>query len=86
MPLASYMLTKGRVNGPVFVEFLKRLMHNAPRPIFLILDGGSFHHSRAVRDYVDSLAGKLQLFFLTPSPRNIVPKSWPGPCANWATT
>jgi transposase len=61
-----FMLTKGRVNGPVFVEFLKRLMHNAQRPIFLILDGGSFHHSRPVRDYVDSLGGKLQLFFLPP--------------------
>ena len=61
-----FMLTKGRVNGPVFVEFLKRLMHNAQRPIFLILDGGSFHHSRPVRDYVDSLEGKLQLFFLPP--------------------
>ena len=61
-----FMLTKGRVNGPVFVEFLKRMMHNAQRPIFLILDGGSFHHSRPVRDYVDSLGGKLQLFFLPP--------------------
>jgi len=59
-----FMLTKGRVNGTVFVEFLKRLMHNAQRPIFLILDGGSFHHSRPVRDYVDSLEGKLHLFFL----------------------
>ena len=61
-----FMLTKGRVNGTVFVEFLKRLMHNAQRPIFLILDGGSFHHSRPVRDYVDSLEGKLHLFFLPP--------------------
>jgi len=61
-----FMLTKGRVNGPVFVEFLKRMMHHAQRPIFLILDGGSFHHSRPVRDYVESLGGKLQLFFLPP--------------------
>jgi transposase len=61
-----FMLTKGRVNGPVFVEFLKRLMHHAPRPVILILDGGSFHHSRPVRDYVSSLEGKLQLFFLPP--------------------
>jgi transposase len=61
-----FMLTKGRVNGPVFVEFLKRLMHNAQRPIFLILDGGSFHRSGPVRDYVGSLEGKLQLFFLPP--------------------
>ena len=61
-----FMVTKGRVNGPVFVEFLKRLMHHAPRPVFLILDGGSFHRSRPVKDYVASLGGQLRLFFLPP--------------------
>jgi transposase len=61
-----FMLTKGKVNGSVFVDFLKRLMHNALRPIFLILDGGSYHRSRPVKDYVASLGGKLQLFFLPP--------------------
>lgn len=61
-----FMLTKGKVNGPVFVEFLKRLMHNAPRPIFLILDGGSYPRGRPVKDYVASLGGKLRLFFLPP--------------------
>ena len=61
-----FMLAKGRVNGAVFVEFLKRLMHNAAQPIFLILDGRSYHHSRLVKDYVASLSGKLRLFFLPP--------------------
>lgn len=61
-----FMVTKGRVNGSVFVGFLKRLMHNARQPIFLILDGGSFHRSQPVRDYVASLGGKLRLFFLPP--------------------
>lgn len=61
-----FMLTKGKVNGSVFVEFLKRLMHNAAKPIFLILDGGSYHRSRPVKEYVAGLGGKLQLFFLPP--------------------
>lgn len=61
-----FMLSKGRVNGLVFVVFLKRLMHNAPRPVFLILDGGSYHRSRPVKDYVAGLEGKLRLFFLPP--------------------
>jgi transposase len=61
-----FMLTKGKVNGPVFVAFLKRLMHNAARPIFLILDGGSYHRSRPVKEYVAGLGGRLQLFFLPP--------------------
>lgn len=61
-----FMVAKGRVNGLVFMEFLKRLMHHASRPVFLILDGGSYHRSRPVKDYVASLGGQLRLFFLPP--------------------
>ena len=61
-----FMAIEGKVNGLVFTEFLKRLMHGAARPIFLILDGGSYHRSRPVKDYVASLGGKLRLFFLPP--------------------
>jgi transposase len=58
-----FMVAKGRVNGAVFVEFLKRLLHHAAQPIFLILEGGSYHPSRPVKD-VARLSGKLPLFFL----------------------
>lgn len=61
-----FMVAKGKINGGVFVEFLKRLTHNAKRPIFLILDGGSYHRSRLVKNYLESLDGKLRLFFLPP--------------------
>jgi transposase len=61
-----FMLVQGRVNGAVFAEFLRRLMHNAPQPVFLILDGHSIHHSRPVRDFVASQEGRLRLFFLPP--------------------
>jgi transposase len=61
-----FMVHEGRLNGPVFVEFLKRLVYKAPRPIFLVLDGHSVHKSRPVRDYVTSQDGKLRLFFLPP--------------------
>ena len=61
-----FMLVRGRVNGVVFAEFLRRLMHNAAHPVFLILDGHSIHHSRPVRDFVASQEGRLRLFFLPP--------------------
>jgi transposase len=61
-----FMLVKGRVNGAVFAEFLRRLMQNAERPVFLVLDGHSIHRSRPVRDFVASQEGKLRLFFLPP--------------------
>ena len=61
-----FMLAKGRINGLVFTEFLKRLMHGASHPIFLILDGGSYHYRRPVKSYVASQEGRLRLFFLPP--------------------
>jgi len=61
-----FMVHEGRLNGVVFMEFLKRLVHNAARPIFLVLDGHSAHKSRLVREYVNSLEGQLRLFFLPP--------------------
>ena len=61
-----FMLVKGRVNGLVFAEFLRRLMHNAPHPVFLVLDEHSIHRSRSVRDFVAGQEGRLRLFFLPP--------------------
>ena len=55
----------GGCNGTVFVEFLTKLMHDAPRPVFLILDNVSFHKCQIVKEYVASLDGRLKLFFLT---------------------
>ena len=64
--LLRFMVLKGKVNGPRYVEFLKRLMHNAQRPAFLILDGHPVHKSRAVKTYVASTKGRLRLFYLPP--------------------
>lgn len=59
-----FMLTKGRVTAAVFLEFLKRLLVNAHRPIFLIVDGHPSHKAKTVRQFVDSQEGKLELFYL----------------------
>ena len=41
-------------------------MHKRRRPVTLILDGSSVHKSKSVKTYVDSLKGKLKLYFLPP--------------------
>lgn len=64
--LLRFMVLRGKVNGPRYVEFLKRLMHNARRPVFLILDGHPVHKSRAVKAYAASTHGRLRLFYLPP--------------------
>ncbi len=61
-----FMVTQGRVGARTFVEFLKRLVYNADRPIFLIVDRHPAHRAQMVQRYVASLEGKLRLFFLPP--------------------
>lgn len=61
-----FMVVRGGVGAQVFVEFLKRLMHGRRRAIFLIVDGHPAHRSKSATTYVDSLGGKLKLFFLPP--------------------
>jgi transposase len=61
-----FMLVNGRITASVFVDFLKRLIHNWPRSIFLIIDGHPVHKSVVVSKFVASTAGRLQLFLLPP--------------------
>ena len=61
-----FMLVPGRMNAAKFIVFLKRLLHGAKRPVFLILDSHSIHRSAAVRNFVTATRGMLRLFFLPP--------------------
>jgi transposase len=61
-----FMLHEGSVDAAVFLEFIKRLMVNAKKPVFLIVDGHPIHKAKIVKNYVDSQAGKLKLFYLPP--------------------
>jgi transposase len=61
-----FMTVKGRVGAAKFIDFLKRLIHNAERMIFLIVDGHPAHKAKMVRRFVESAKDRLQLFFLPP--------------------
>jgi transposase len=56
----------GSVNAGVFIEFLRRLIKGAEREIFSIVDRGPAHRAKKVSDFVQTLSGKLRLFFLPP--------------------
>jgi transposase len=61
-----FMVVKGRVGAPVFLAFLKRLIHNAARPIFLIVDGHPVHKAKMVKKFLDTNPERLRLFYLPP--------------------
>jgi transposase len=62
-----FELTTGRVNSMVFIDFLKKLLHDdGGGRVFLVLDNSSIHTSKAVQKFVESTEGTLTLFFLPP--------------------
>lgn len=58
------MVQDSTVTAEVFSGFLKRLMVGAKQPIILVVDGRPTHKSKLVREYVDSLEGKLKLVIM----------------------
>ena len=54
----------GGLNGELFIELLRQLMHRRKKPVRLILDSLPAHKRSIVRDYVASTEGKLSLHFL----------------------
>ena len=56
--LMRFMTIEGKLNGEKFVEFLRRLLHNSQRPIFLIVDGHPAHRAAVVKRFLASSQGR----------------------------
>jgi transposase len=61
-----FRLYAGSVKGPQVVEFLGALIRHIPSPLLVVWDGLPAHRSRLVRDYIDSLDGRIELANLPP--------------------
>jgi transposase len=61
-----FMVVKGRVGAPVFIQFLKRLLHGSRRMIFVIVDGHPVHKANSVKKFANSVSKRLRLFTLPP--------------------
>ena len=67
---------EGSLNGPVFIDFCRRLLHDSPGPVFLVLDGHPVHRSKAVRQLAASTGGRLRLCFLPGYAPELNPDEW----------
>ena len=56
----------GKLNAESFVAFLKNFMKGRPTKVFLVVDGHPAHKANSVKQYVQSLKGRLELHFLPP--------------------
>lgn len=54
----------GSFNGPVFLEFLKRLVRQLDRKVYLVVDGHPVHRRVSVRDWLSAHADAIEMHFL----------------------
>ena len=71
-----FMTVNGTLNSEKFISFLKRLIHNSSKPIFLILDNHSVHKSKKVKDFLKSQNGEIRLYFLPGYSPELNPDEW----------
>ena len=62
--LVEFMTYSGTMNSERLIEFMKQLVKNKSRKIFLILDNLRVHHSKIVKAWVEENDDKIQLFYL----------------------
>jgi transposase len=55
-----------KLNAETFVLFLKDFMRSQKGKVFLVVDGHPAHKAKVVKAYVQSLQGRLELYFLPP--------------------
>jgi transposase len=60
----SFMVFEGTFKNATFIEFMKRMLKQATRKIYLIVDGHPVHRSVAVKQFVTDNAKRLRLIRL----------------------
>jgi len=59
-----FMIYKDSMNSQTMIKFLKRLVKDADRKVFLVLDNLRVHHSHVVREWLSEHEDQIELFFL----------------------
>jgi transposase len=60
----NFMVFKERFSAQVFLEFLRRLLRQSDRRIYLIIDNHPVHRSNKVKNWVKENEERLRLVFL----------------------
>lgn len=71
-----FQIVEGSFTADRFIEFCKRLIHDAAKPVFLIVDGHPAHRARKVTNFVTSTNGRLRLYFLPSYSPELNPDEW----------
>jgi transposase len=58
------MVYEAKMNSGTIIKFMKRLIKESTRKIFLVLDNLKVHHSYIVRDWLEKHKEQIEVFFL----------------------
>ena len=58
------MVYKNKMNSQTMIKFMERLIRDADKKIFLIVDNLKIHHSCIVKDWQKEHEDEIELFFL----------------------
>jgi hypothetical protein len=61
-----WMIVDGAVNAPTLIRFLERLIREARRKVFLILDRLRVHRARLVQDWLAGHGSSIEVHYLPP--------------------
>ena len=59
-----FKLFKGSVNADKMISFLKRLIRDASKKVFLILDNLRVHHSKLLKAWIEDNKESIEVFYL----------------------
>ena len=71
-----FMFYQGGFNADLLIDFMKRLLKDTGRKVFLILDNLRVHHARKVREWLDLNEERIEVFYLPSYSPNLNPDEY----------
>ena len=63
---ARFMLYDTKMTQQRFIEFMERLVSDAKRKVFFIVDNLKVHHGKVVAEWLEANKDKIEMFFIPP--------------------
>ena len=60
------MLYKDNMDSDKLIDFMRRLVHDSVKKVFLILDNLRVHHSKKVQTWLEKHKEEIEVFYLPP--------------------
>jgi transposase len=71
-----FAVYEGTTTAATFIDFCKRLLHDAAGPVYLVVDGHPVHRAAATKEFAASTEGRLKLIFLPGYSPELNPDEW----------